>query len=58
MCTNCGLPFTHSEVADDVTLMAFYFPPKPEFPPEGQELECTNCWHRVRYKDSALRYQQ
>jgi hypothetical protein len=54
-CQNCSESFTHSKVA--VGNLANYFVPlKPEFRPEGQELQCPHCNTKAQYQRTDLRY--
>jgi hypothetical protein len=41
-CGNCGSEFPHS-VIEDVGLLSYFLPHKPEFAPSGIELECPRC---------------
>jgi hypothetical protein len=54
-CQNCSKTFTHSKV-EDGSLKNYFFPKKPEFPADGQELECPACNTKAQYQQSDLRY--
>jgi hypothetical protein len=54
-CKNCRAVFTHSEIPN--TLVDFYLPMKPEFPPEGLRCECPNCKAESVYRASELTFQ-
>jgi hypothetical protein len=53
-CQNCSETFTHSKIED--TLADYFFPKKPEFPADGQELECPACKSKAQYQWTDLRY--
>jgi hypothetical protein len=46
-CKRCGEVFTYSQISE--TLANYFFPTKPEFPPEGLECECSNCKAKSTY---------
>jgi hypothetical protein len=54
-CQNCSKSFTHSKL-EEANLLNYNLPRKPEFPAEGQELECPSCKTKARYQQSDLRY--
>ena len=54
-CQNCSKSFTHSKIEGD-KLSDYYLPQKPEFPAEGQELECPTCNTKAQSQQSDLRY--
>jgi hypothetical protein len=54
-CQNCSKTFMHSKV-EDASLNNYFFPKKPEFPADGQELECPTCNTKTQYQQSDLRY--
>jgi hypothetical protein len=45
----------HSKI-EEGNLSNYYYPQKPVFPAEGQELECPNCNAKAQYQQSDLRY--
>jgi hypothetical protein len=53
-CKSCGERFSHSKIEE--TLADYFLPKKPEFPAEGQKLECPNCKTEGTYQRSELRY--
>jgi DNA-directed RNA polymerase subunit RPC12/RpoP len=54
-CVNCNKTFEHSIV--DESGLAMFFPPKPEFPEGGSELQCPHCGHKAKYQRYQLTYQ-
>jgi hypothetical protein len=44
----------HSEIEGN--LANYFYPKHPEFPADGQELECPNCKTTARYQWTDLRY--
>lgn len=54
-CSNCELKFTHSKI-DDVGMLSYLLPLKPEFPPDGTELECPYCGYKATYQCLNLTY--
>jgi hypothetical protein len=54
-CPDCDFDFLHSTIRKS-SLGDFYLEPKPEFPPEGRELECPNCGKKATYKRINLSY--
>jgi hypothetical protein len=55
-CAGRGTKFTHS-VIEPRKIEDHYLPAKPEFAPEGAELECPGCKQKATYQRSDLRYQ-
>jgi len=55
-CIDCGSDFAHSEIKD-TSLLDYLMPLKPDFPPGGSELECTNCGCKATYQRENLTYQ-
>jgi hypothetical protein len=53
-CKHCGVIFAHSRIGE--TLVDYFMPAKPEFPPEGLERECPNCKTKCTYWQNELRY--
>ena len=53
-CKNCRKAFTFASISD--SLSDFYFPHKPDFPPEGLERECTHCSSKFKYQAHELSY--
>ena len=54
-CQNCSESFTHSKI-EGGNLANYFVPQKPEFPEEGQELQCPNCNTKAQYQRTDLRY--
>ena len=54
-CSNCDFIFTHSNIKDE-SLSDYYFPPKPEFPVQGSELDCPQCKSKATYQRTGLLY--
>jgi hypothetical protein len=54
-CKNCRKSFPHSEIRS--SLSNDFMPEKPEFPAEGQALECPNCKATFKYMRDDLRFQ-
>jgi DNA-directed RNA polymerase subunit RPC12/RpoP len=54
-CIHCKSEFTHSLI-DDMKMLSYMFPAKPEFPPAGAELECPNCGRKATYQRTDLTY--
>jgi hypothetical protein len=54
-CQSCSKTFAHSKV-EDSTLNDYFLPKKPEFPTNGQELECPACNTKAQYQRYDLRY--
>jgi hypothetical protein len=54
-CKLCHKSFPHSEIRS--SLANYFMPEKPEFPAEGQALECPNCKATFNYSRGDLRYQ-
>jgi DNA-directed RNA polymerase subunit RPC12/RpoP len=54
-CKNCGKSFVHSKIED--TFENLFLASKPEFPSEGQELECPHCGTRAVYGRHELIFQ-
>ena len=54
-CIHCKSEFTHSLI-DDMKMLSYMFPAKPEFPPAGAELECPNCGLKATYQRTDLTY--
>jgi hypothetical protein len=38
-------------------ILSYFLPHKPEFAPDGIELECPDCKQKATYQRSDLRYQ-
>jgi phage FluMu protein Com len=56
-CSHCQKTFAHSEIPEARDLENYYLPAKPEFPAQGQELQCPHCKVVVAYQRSDLRYE-
>jgi hypothetical protein len=54
VCKNCGEVFAYSPIAD--TLVNFFVPLPPDFPPQGLECECASCKAKFTYQRMDLRY--
>jgi hypothetical protein len=52
-CTYCQRVFTHSRIKY-VGWADFYVPRKPDFPPNGSEIECPECRHKTNYHQNNL----
>lgn len=56
-CRNCKKAFHHSEIQTRNT-MDYLLPMKPEFPADGQELECPHCKSKATYLQTDLWYEE
>ncbi len=50
-CKRCGETFAYCEIGE--SLLDYFFPQKPEMPPEGEERQCPVC----RGKSNYVRYE-
>jgi hypothetical protein len=55
-CRKCLASFTHSEVGRERKLIDYLFPTAPEFPPDGEEIECPSCKSKAVYTPRDLRF--
>lgn len=56
-CNHCQQSFAHSEIPGARNLMEYFYPPKPEMPLTGRQLQCPHCRRVSHYLQSDLRYQ-
>jgi hypothetical protein len=54
-CSECKTEFEHSQI-NDVSMALLDLPPKPEFPPSGNECACPHCGKSSVYLRTDLRY--
>jgi len=57
-CRKCFASFTYSKIEGGTTLTTYLFLLKPEFPVNGQELECPYYKTTALYTLEDLRYQR
>jgi Zn finger protein HypA/HybF involved in hydrogenase expression len=55
-CKQCSEEFTHSQMSE--SLVVFFIPEKPKFPPEGLERECPKCHAKSIYQRTELVYRK
>jgi hypothetical protein len=54
-CKKCLKSFAYSQISE--TFVDYFMPSRPEFPPDGVELECPNCQAKSTYYRTDLTYQ-
>jgi hypothetical protein len=57
-CLNCHTEFTHTEIDPKRTFADYFLEPKPEFPANGQKVECPNCKTSSVYQRYNLFYRK
>ena len=54
-CPSCQQEFTHTQIHRD-KLEDYYLEPKPDFPQEGQPVQCPNCNSSAVFRRHQLTY--